>query len=378
MQTFLSRDINELAPADIQITQRMNFDESYLDQGYLSEQIKNSVLDVYEVLSAFDIQLEDYLSESVEYHVYRDPQVTLEAILGSQVENIKANNSAYVMLPYNNLEQIVPLSEYNKVAAFYGNETYTLNENEYMIVANFESMAMVRDMALAYQEPLEIFGHNLTPKYTSCQDGFIAMSGSHTNGGVLIVPDSVVEGQVVSSHSVIGNYTMSSIEERRAFENRIANIYLDERGQSYITPIMDSRLMIEDNSIGLSALVTFVGLYLGIIFLLASAAILALKELTESNDNKERYQMLRKLGADEKMLNRALFRQIFTFFTLPLFLAIVHSIFGIQFCYTIMNTYTTDNLFSSILMTAMVLLVIYGGYFILTYFYSRYIIRERS
>ena len=47
-------------------------------------------------------------------------------------------------------------------------------------------------------------------------------------------------------------------------------------------------------------------------------AILALKELTESTDNKERYTMLRKLGADEKMINKSLFRQIAIFFMFPL------------------------------------------------------------
>ena len=57
-----------------------------------------------------------------------------------------------------------------------------------------------------------------------------------------------------------------------------------------------------ESSIGLGALVTFIGLYLGIIFLISSAAILALKELSESTDNKERYKMIRKLGADEKMM----------------------------------------------------------------------------
>ena len=89
---------------------------------------------------------------------------------------------------------------------------------------------------------------------------------------------------------------------------------------------------IEQSCIGLSAMVTFIGLYLGIIFLISSAAILALKELSESTDNRERYVMLRKLGADEKMLNKALFKQIGLFFGFPLFIAIIHSIVGIKFC----------------------------------------------
>ena len=65
------------------------------------------------------------------------------------------------------------------------------------------------------------------------------------------------------------------------------------------------KISIYEGSIGLGAMITFIGLYLGIIFLIASAAILALKELSESTDNKERFQMLRKIGTDEKMLNKA-------------------------------------------------------------------------
>ena len=58
-------------------------------------------------------------------------------------------------------------------------------------------------------------------------------------------------------------------------------------------------------SIGIATIVTFIAIYLGIIFLIASAAILALKQLTESSDNKQRYTILREIGCDEKMINKA-------------------------------------------------------------------------
>ena len=58
--------------------------------------------------------------------------------------------------------------------------------------------------------------------------------------------------------------------------------------------------MISDSSIGLGAMATFLGLYLGIVFLISSAAVLALKELSETIDSIGRYDMIRKLGADEK------------------------------------------------------------------------------
>ena len=66
-------------------------------------------------------------------------------------------------------------------------------------------------------------------------------------------------------------------------------------------------------------------------FLISCAAILALKELSESNDNKIKFTILRKIGASDMMINKALFKQIGVFFLLPLVLAIIHSIFGIIF-----------------------------------------------
>ena len=123
--------------------------------------------------------------------------------------------------------------------------------------------------------------------------------------------------------------------------------------------------------------VGFIGLYLGIIFLISSAAILALKELSESTDNKERYNMIRKLGADERMMNKSLFRQIAIFFLFPLVLALIHSIFGILFCNQILLAMGSEQMLNSVTLTVIFLVIIYGGYFIITYVSSKNIIKER-
>ncbi len=131
------------------------------------------------------------------------------------------------------------------------------------------------------------------------------------------------------------------------------------------------------SSKGLGATVTFIGIYLGIIFLITSAAILALKELSESTDNIERYSILRKIGASNEMINRALFMQIGIFFMLPLLLAVIHSIFGLQFADIILSTFGRMSILPSITVTAVVIVLIYGGYFLITYFSSKNIIREK-
>ena len=138
-----------------------------------------------------------------------------------------------------------------------------------------------------------------------------------------------------------------------------------------------TRISLIESSKGLSTIIIFISIYLGIIFLIASSAILALKQLTESSDNKQRYTILRKIGCDEKMINKALFRQIGIFFGVPLVLAIIHSIFGIQFAITIMSGLASKkDLLPSAIATVIIIGIIYGIYFLATYLGSKNIIKE--
>ena len=78
------------------------------------------------------------------------------------------------------------------------------------------------------------------------------------------------------------------------------------------------------------------------------------------------------------MINRALFRQILIFFMFPLVLAIIHSIFGIMFSSYIISTFGNKELLPSIITTAIFLIVIYGGYFLITYYCSKNIIKDQT
>lgn len=368
LKNSMQANINELSPADIQLTKRMNLDESE----YRVEEVSNSKLGVIDTLKKLDFNINDYLKESVEVNIYQTDDLTLNHTLGSLLEDIK---SQYKFLRYDSKEDIMKLSDYNKIAKLYGNKKLSLNEDEYIIVADFKSMVDVRNIALKNGEKISVFNHTLTPKYSKCQDGFLELSAQHINSGLIIVPDDIVLEEYKTYNVITANYNADSKEEKIRIENKILKKVNDEK--NYILLSKNTKLDILEASIGLGALVTFIGLYLGIIFLIASAAILALKELSESSDNKERFSMLRKIGTDEKMINKALFRQILIFFMFPLLLAIIHSIFGIMFSVKILEIFGTDELLPSIIMTALFLIIIYGGYFLITYFASKNIIREK-
>lgn len=373
LKNSMTANLDELAPADIQLEKRV-LNEDWLDQGYNEEQIKNSKLSIREILGKFDFNIDSYLEQSVEYNLYQTEELTFGDTLGDNWETIK--NTYTSLIPYNVADDIMTISDYNKVAKFYGNEEYTLNEDEYLIVADYDSMIEIRNVALKDNQEITVFGHTLKPKYNECQYGFVEMASNHINSGIIIVPDDIVDDNYIVYNSIIGNYYTDSLDEQREIQEQIKNLVNNPISLEYNLPSINSKVDISEASIGIGALVTFLGLYLGIVFLIASVAILALKELTESTDNKERYNMLRKLGADEKMINKSLFRQIAIFFMFPLLIAIIHSIFGITFCSYIIETFGNEQLLPSIIMTAIFIVVIYGGYFLITYLYSKNIIKE--
>ena len=209
------------------------------------------------------------------------------------------------------------------------------------------------------------------------------MSTNHTNTGIVLVPDDCnLTEDMKEQYLLAANYNSDTKEGKEEIEK----IFVDNNSEllqnlekNGLNIDGRSKISIMESSIGLATIVTFIAIYLGIIFLIASSAILALKQLTDSSDNKQRYTILRKIGCDEKMINKALFRQIGIFFGVPLVLAIIHSIFGIQFAITIMSGLASKkDLLPSAIATVIIIGIIYGIYFLATYLGSKNIIKEEE
>lgn len=370
IKNSMTANLTTLAPVDIELEKKLDLID---EERYSKEQIEDSKLSVVETLNKLDFDTNTYLKDIVTFNIYKNNNVTLKTTLGTEYEKIKQE---YPYLQYNNEEEIIKLSDYNKIAKLFSLEEYTLSPDEYILVADFDSYIEIRNKGLLANTPLTIEGKNYYPKYQECKNGFLEMSSNHINIGFFIVPDEAVEETRRERNVLLANYKASTKEEKENIENIILNLDNHPYAKN-INLDGTTKLSIYEASVGLGALVTFIGLYLGIIFLISSAAVLALKELSESSDNKERFAILRRIGADEKVINKALYRQIAIFFMVPLILAIIHSIFGIIFCNYILATFGNEQLLPSIAMTAIFMVLIYGGYFLITYFCSKNIIKEK-
>ena len=370
IRNSMTSNLTTMVPADIQLDKTLDLKA---DSGYSQGIIDDSRISIRQTLERLGFDVDRYFKDVIEFDLYASNEFLVRNTLGSSYDEIAQQ---FPYLDYDMAETFIKESDYNKLAQLYGLEEVHLNDNEYVVVADFDSWINIRNEGLRHNVTITINGITLTPKYNECVNGFIYMTSSHINTGIFVVPDNVLDNMPRESGILIANYNADTEEEKEEIEDMI--IATENSPYAPNTDIeASSKISLYESSIGLGAMITFIGLYLGIIFLIASAAILALKELSESTDNKERFNMLRKIGTDEKMLNKALFRQICIFFLFPLILAIIHSIFGIKFCLYLLETFGQGELIKSIIVTAGIIIFIYGGYFLITYLCSKNIIKER-
>ena len=370
MKNSLNRSFESYAPRDVELSKRCDVDEELKDYGYTDEQIEGSKMSIKEVLDKLDFDYQKYFKNIEEYAIYTNNEVNLKSVLGDYYEN---TSSKFPSLIYDYKVELMKLSDYNKLVKSLNLEKISLDDNQYAYVANYEMSVNLENDALKTNPKIVIDGKEYLPRYDKCVDGFYEMAGNKINDGFIVLPDSAFVNSKKTFEFLVADYNGETDKIEEMVNDLINRDYYKNTNLT-----INTKADIRDSSVGLGAIVTFIGLYLGIIFLISCAAILALKELSESSDNFIRFEMLRKIGVDEKDLNKALFRQIGIFFMFPLLIAIIHSIFGIRFSNYILKASGVSFDLNSIIMTAVFIVIIYGGYFVVTYFSSKNIIREKN
>ena len=377
LNNTMRKDLEDTTPVDLNLYKTANLPEN---EKMSKAQIEDSRKTMIQTLedNGFDMTK---LKDVVEIPIYATNELTWRDTLSPVYDEVKQQ---FPNLLYETAEEIVKVSDYNKIARLYGNIEYKLKDDEYIILCDFDNMKNLRNKALKADSTITIAGKEYKSKYDECQNGYIYMAGSHINNGIVLVPDSCNLTEDMKEETFLAaNYNATTEEEKEEIEKictgETETEFSKNLNEKDITIDGMTKIAIIESSLGVSTIVLFIAIYLGIIFLIASSAILALKQLTESSDNKQRYAILRKIGADEKMINGALFKQIGIFFLMPLILAIIHSIFGIQFVMSMMSVLAdAKELLPSAIATAVIIGVIYGAYFMATYLGSKNIIKEEE
>lgn len=277
----------------------------------------------------------------------------------------------------NDSTMAVSISQYNKMRELKGEEPINLGNNEVLILSNVQKFQEPINEFIKNNGKINIDGTEYKVQNDKAIEDSLYSSGIAVNAITLVVPDKIIENLVPYTGYININYTGNS-GEKKIQEKDIENIFNKlgkEEAKGYFAEGF-TRSELYEQSLGLSAIVIYLSIYLGIVFLIASAAVLALQQLSEASDSIERYKALKKIGATDKMINKSIFIQTLIYFVAPLSLAIVHSIVGIYVANDFISTFGNTNIINSALITLVFITLIYSGYFYATYTSYKRIIRN--
>ena len=237
---------------------------------------------------------------------------------------------------------VVPLSDFNYVLEKTGNSKLHLKSNETYLYTTMASM------------------------YTSSNIGYDTF--------VFIIQDELIPSDALP-YVKAWNVELKDPTKETAFDQMV-NQKLHTKSANHYPFLGRSAQIVKEANKGMSVIFTYIGLYLGIVFMIASAIILALQQLSQANDNKKHYAILTKIGTDQKMLNRSIFLQISIYFLLPLLLALLHSFIGIQVVNELVLLFGKSDILIPSFYTACIITLIYGSYFAITYIGYKNILRS--
>lgn len=354
----LNRTINNTllnaTPYDYTLTSFINDETQLADFSNMTKLLQ---------LNPEDIKSESFVHEYQSDIKLKTYQKQIEALLG------EANESFYEQ----SLE-VISLSEFNELRRQYELEPIALSDEECYVFTSVEMLKELIDEIITQEQELKLYGKLLKIQNTDYEMINLGTSANTGTAALAVVVNDDAIPKDTPLNSVYWNVTLSERADISNFKD-----YMDEK----ITAFNDTAYAnqqsllnsyssvtaeyVKENSKGLSVIMTYIGLYLGLIFLMASAVILALQQLSQASDNKQRYLILNKLGAEKRMVNQSIFFQLSIYFFMPLLLAIVHSIVGIQVVNSIVVAFGRSDLFMASLITGGIILLIYGAYFLITY-----------
>ncbi|PWL54384.1 MAG: ABC transporter [Clostridium cadaveris] len=356
---MLSTGFSMSSSMNSQIHQGTRYDGSFYVEGYdgdISTYLKDDL--------KFDFN--KYLNEYIDFKVY-----AADTKLKDFLKDVELKDDLVEVIRDRHIN-VVKESDFNKLMKMIGEEPYELGEDQYLALAGDSIAKKYVDTSIKNGATITIGNNTLKSVRNESIDKSLTTSPNGAEICTLVVNDNLIKGL----HPIVSNMTFSLRDEYKDNEsefvdsiNNIVKEYDKEQLQdkNIIKIYGATKQLVKYAYMGLSTLVIYVGLYVGIVFIITCVAVLALQQLSEAADNMKRYKILKNIGVDEKMINKSIFTQTLIYFLMPLTLALVHSVVGIYVSNSVVKIFgSSDIVRQSIIVTALVLLV-YGIYFFATY-----------
>ena len=301
----------------------------------------------------------------VYYDLYTDNKTISEAL------NLNANMRSIM--------NYMKLSDYNKIRALYNQNAIELNKDEVLITSNYANTLEAIQNYVKNNDSIKIENKSYKIKDKKVIEENLKTDFMKDNMITVIVNDDICDNMTLVSSNVNANFVGEGKEKRESdFTNKIYSYKTTDTDYDKIGFVLGaSRTEIYESNKGMTTIVLFIGIYIGIVFLISSMAVLALQQLSEASDSIDRYKSLKRLGASGKDINKTIFIQTLVYFSLPVILAFIHSVIGIKVANDFVSVYNKPDIMGSSLITAGIFMIVYIIYFYITYSGYKNIVKNK-
>lgn len=281
----------------------------------------------------------------------------------------------------------ISLSDFNKLRTMLGYEKINLKENEF--TTQWHSVVNNTDINkfLSKNKHLNINGEILNiSKDSHYKESIGERIYDFYSYNIIILPDKVCKDLTLAETNFLANLNnQMSYKDAVNFESKYIEKWFKENNRYLIekyskefditSSIIDGRVKSSEtnNILNMTLAMRILGVYLCIVLLTISFTVLALGQLTDSIEHKDRYNVLRKLGVEENDINKIVLKQISIYFVVPIAIALIGVGIFIYNYYLMYKerivTFIGFNLFIFSIATGIILTIcVYMCYFAGTYY----------
>ena len=214
----------------------------------------------------------------------------------------------------------VSLSDYNRVMG----TDKTLAENEVLIYSDrlqFDSPTLkIFDREYSVKEKIDEFIGNGLIVAVAANTQFIVLPDGPDIDELYALQKEALSDGASEIQYYYGFNSDADEETQRVFYRTLLEDYVGHGYEGTIESKADSR----SEFVGLYGGFFFIGIFLGVLFIMATVLIIYYKQISEGYDDKQRYEIMQKVGMTHQEIKNSIHSQVLTVFFLPLIVAGIH------------------------------------------------------
>lgn len=246
---------------------------------------------------------------------------------------------------------MIPLSDYNKTegkavkladnevliyhrknknkSSIKNEETIHLNNDSYKVAVNLDSMRIAKADATNSVDGWYVIvkDTNIIKKYLKAVYGKDDM-----------------EDSVEDYHEFMQYVYSFNLDGSRTNRERTEQILQEQLQAKFKSAFIEGRELSRENFYNFYGGFLFIGIFLGIIFLMATVLIIYYKQISEGYDDRERYQIMQKVGMSKKEVRQSIRSQVLLVFFLPLIMAVIHLAFAFKIITRLLSVLNLTNI----------------------------------